>query len=443
MLLIVRILTLLLAVALPAASATPIWQLIRRDVGVVQLPANLPVAEMSGVSYVGPVEGTPGAHRFITANENYGALLQFDLQISISGTIANLNKLVTGATTLPLGSTNDFEGIAYTNAARNSVFLSDETGPNVREYSLATGNLLQAVTIPSVFGANMRSNRGFESLSRSRDGTTLWTANEEALTVDGPVATTSAGATVRLLKLNADGTNYTAGPQYAYEVDPIQTPGNASSQSGLVDLTVMPDGTLLALERSFSSSAFPTIYRNRIYEVDFGGATDVSIGSLATGLSGQNYTPVTKTLVWSGIADSLVGQNLEGFTIGPRLPNGDWVLVCVVDDAANDPVSDNTVVTFVLRATPSADFNQDGAVDAADYTVWRDNVGLTVGATTPLGDADRDGDVDTFDWYEWQYTFGGVAMAASVPEPAAVVLLTLCTTGFSARRTLRRNAQRT
>ncbi len=439
MLLIVRILIpLLFAVALPTASATPIWQLISRDVGVVQLPANLPVAEMSGVTYGGPVAGTPGAHRFITANENHGALMQFDLQLSVSGTIANLNKLITGAITLPLGSTNDFEGIAFTNAARNSVFLSDETGPNVREYSLATGALLQSVTIPPVFGANMRGNRGFESLARSRDGATLWTANEEALTVDGSVATTSAGSTVRLLKLNADGTNYIAGPQYAYVVDPIQTPGNASSQSGLVDLTVMPDGTLLALERSFSSAAFPNIYRNRIYEVDFTGATDVSVGSFAAGLSGQTYTAVTKTLVWSGIADSQVGQNLEGFTLGPRLPNGDWVLVCVVDDAANDPISDNTVVTFVLRATPSADFNQDGAIDAADYTVWRDNFELTVGATSTLGDADRDGDVDTFDWYEWQLTFTGPAIATSVPEPTAIVLLALCTTGFSARRALRK-----
>lgn len=434
-----RFLPLFLVLDSQPASATPNWQLIRRDVGVVQLPSNLPVAEMSGVTYVGPVEGQLRTHRFLTANENYGALLQFDLIVNIDGSIGNFNKLITGATTAPLNSTNDFEGIAYTNAARNSVFLSDETGPNVREYSLATGNLLQSVAIPPLFSANMRGNRGFESLARSRDGATLWTANEEALTVDGPVATTSASTTVRLLKLSADGTNYLAGTQYAYQVDAIQSPGNTSSQSGLVDLTVMPDGTLLVLERSFSSAAFPTIYRNRIYEVGFTGATDVSAGPFAAGLSGQSSTPVTKTLVWSGIADALVGQNLEGLTLGPRLPNGDWVLVGVVDNAANDPVSDNTLVTFVLRATPSADFNQDGAIDAADYTVWRDNSGIALGATTAVGDADRDGDVDTFDWYEWQNTFAAnPASGGAVPEPAALALLACCTMGFSARRALRR-----
>ncbi len=434
------LLLLLPLLASQPASATPVWQLIRRDVGTVQLPANLPVAEMSGVTYLGPVDGQLRTHRFLTANENYGALLAFDLIVNSDGTIGNLNKLITGATTLPLGSTNDFEGIAYTSAARNSVFLSDETGPNVREYSLATGSLLQSVSIPSVFGASMRSNRGFESLARSPNGATLWTANEEALAVDGPVATTSAAATVRLLNLNANGTNYSVGSQYAYQVDPIQSPGNASSQSGLVDLTAMPDGTVLALERSFSSAAFPTIFRSRIYELNFSSATDFG-GAFASGLVGQTYTPVGKSLLWSGVVGAF-GENLEGLTLGPRLDNGDWVLVGVVDKDSADPLSMNSVVTFVMRAAPAADFSQNGAVDAADYTVWRDNTGLMVGATNSLGDADRDGDVDEADYAVWQNAFAAAATAtASVPEPTAMMLLALFATGFSARPVLLRKSQ--
>ena len=40
---------------------------------------------------------------------------------------------------------------------------------------------------------------------------------------------------------------------------------------------------------------------------------------------------------------------------------------------------------------PSADFNSDGIVDAADYVVWRKNEGNSVPAGT-LGDADGNGD---------------------------------------------------
>lgn len=75
------------------------------------------------------------------------------------------------------------------------------------------------------------------------------------------------------------------------------------------------------------------------------------------------------------------------------------------------------------------DFNGDGTVDAADYTVWRD----TLGSTSDLR-ADGNGDqiIDAGDFDVWRSSFGGhysfgtgTAIGTMVPEPAAVQLLLL------------------
>ncbi len=78
------------------------------------------------------------------------------------------------------------------------------------------------------------------------------------------------------------------------------------------------------------------------------------------------------------------------------------------------------------------DYNQNGVIDAADYTTWRD----LLGTTDPTGlsifaNADRDGSVDQTDYDAWAYHFGEslsseiVAGAGSlaVPEPACCLLL--------------------
>lgn len=71
------------------------------------------------------------------------------------------------------------------------------------------------------------------------------------------------------------------------------------------------------------------------------------------------------------------------------------------------------------------DFNDDGVVNAADYTVWRDNLGtsfnLNGNGNNLAGSA---GLVDMADYQLWASNYGAVAsMAAStIPEPSALVL---------------------
>ncbi len=78
-------------------------------------------------------------------------------------------------------------------------------------------------------------------------------------------------------------------------------------------------------------------------------------------------------------------------------------------------------------SAPTGDYNRDGVVDAADYTVWRD----AMGSTTDLrADGDFSGVVDAPDYAVWTSHFSGpgapqlASLASpSAPEPTAIGLV--------------------
>jgi autotransporter-associated beta strand protein len=90
-------------------------------------------------------------------------------------------------------------------------------------------------------------------------------------------------------------------------------------------------------------------------------------------------------------------------------------------------------------AALTGDFNGDGVVNAADYTVWRDTLGST---TLLVADANHNGVVDAGDLDIWKAHFGehagnGAGAAARVPEPATIGLAWIAVSGvFLFRRRL-------
>jgi pectate lyase len=73
----------------------------------------------------------------------------------------------------------------------------------------------------------------------------------------------------------------------------------------------------------------------------------------------------------------------------------------------------------------AGDYNGDGMVDAADYTVWRD----ALGSSELMNETESPGIVDQADYDAWKANFGATAEGAgglnAVPEPGTVGLLTL------------------
>ena len=92
-------------------------------------------------------------------------------------------------------------------------------------------------------------------------------------------------------------------------------------------------------------------------------------------------------------------------------------------------------VEYITVAGLQGDFNDDGQVDAADYTVWRDNEGLDDSVLN--GNGDNSGTVDAADYTIWVSNFGNSSSASSasaVPEPTALALVALGLCGASLER---------
>ena len=84
------------------------------------------------------------------------------------------------------------------------------------------------------------------------------------------------------------------------------------------------------------------------------------------------------------------------------------------------------------------DYNNNGIVDAADYTVWRDHLGQTF-ALPNEGTGQTTGTVTIEDYNFWKSRFGatsgaGAGAAAAVPEPATWLLGLLAVCGLAAIR---------
>ena len=91
---------------------------------------------------------------------------------------------------------------------------------------------------------------------------------------------------------------------------------------------------------------------------------------------------------------------------------------------------DPTVLTLAVVPSLSGDYNADGVVNAADYTVWRNTQNQT--GIALAADANFDRVVNFVDYLLWRANFGMVAPGAGggadVPEPSALVMFLVALT---------------
>lgn len=92
-----------------------------------------------------------------------------------------------------------------------------------------------------------------------------------------------------------------------------------------------------------------------------------------------------------------------------------------------DFIMDNFMVEVEgSNAVLPGDFNGDNTVDAADYTLWRDNLNAT--DESLIGNAgDGSGTVDAGDYNLWASNYGNTlaGTSQSIPEPSSIYLITV------------------
>ncbi len=108
-------------------------------------------------------------------------------------------------------------------------------------------------------------------------------------------------------------------------------------------------------------------------------------------------------------------------------------------------IDQDTVDALTGANGPTGDYNGDGVVDAADYTVWRDTFGQSVATPGDGADGDLSGTIDQGDYDFWREHYGesvgsGTVAQTAVPEPTAAVLFAAAMASLLAVGRRRHNA---
>ncbi|WP_146397428.1 glycosyl hydrolase [Pseudobythopirellula maris] len=143
-------------------------------------------------------------------------------------------------------------------------------------------------------------------------------------------------------------------------------------------------------------------------ELAAGGMLRVSLDPGAPGLGEGEEIDLLDFTTWSGGFDTI---ELPGLAHG---------LVWDASRLATDGV-------LAVAEGLTGDYNGNGVVDAADFTVWRDSLGQTDLIPMSGADGDGDGQVTQADYALWVANFGAVldGGAAAIPEPTSLALVLL------------------
>ncbi len=242
--------------------------------------------------------------------------------------------------------TIDAEGIAL--SPRGTIFISSEGDtkkeimPFIGEFELKTGKKKSNIPIPARYlpaaqaPQGISENLAFESLTLSPNGLLaedpfrLFTATESALIQDQTGdKSEQTQARIRFLHYELDSVAapiLVAEHLYLLESSPPEVISN-----GLTELLALQNGHFLSLERTFGFTGAGA----KIFQVTIGNATDTSnIASLKGNLS--QIQPLKKQLLFDLQDLGFYLDNIEGMTLGPRLPDGSQSLILISDDNFNE-----------------------------------------------------------------------------------------------------------
>ena len=301
--------------------------------------------EMGGLSglWIDPASGQSWA--ICDDQDQYGPPRFYELglvltETELSITPASFVAFDTGATPM---AEMDAEGIARAAGGELYVSAEGDTTPAVDPAILhltEDGTLIRELTVDAKFSptatSGVRRNQGFEALTISPDGSTLFTATEGSLQQDGPVASFEQGQRCRILRYDAVSGEPIAEPVYLTDPVPPASPGMLGEANiGLVEMLALTNDRLLTLERA--AVQVDGLYTNtiRVYEIDLDDAVDVR----GSDPMPTDAVPVHKRLVLD--LDELLPElepayptldNVEAMSFGPSLPDGRTTLVLMSDN---------------------------------------------------------------------------------------------------------------
>lgn len=216
--------------------------------------------------------------------------------------------------------------------------------------------------------------------------------------------------------------------------------GTLGGTGTLSHLTVRDGGTVApgASTGTLNVTSSFTMHAGSTLAIELGGSEPAQFDSLdvtsgAATLAGLLSVSLIDPTGGSDIFQPALGDSFEILTAtgGVNSTFAEALLPDLGPNMAMRAFYSADAVTLAVVPALAGDYNGDGVVDAADYTVWRDSngamgPGLFADGTGQGGSPD--GVVDEQDYEFWRANFGGVAGTAEnigdtvVPEPASWIL---------------------
>lgn len=227
-----------------------------------------------------------------------------------------------GATTNPNNARLDPEGIRISNDGK-SAFISDEYGPYVYQFDVATGERLRTFNMPASLTSPMSSslgdteingnttgrvaNKGMEGLAITPDGTKL-------VGIMQATALQDKSKNVRLVVIDiATGTTQ----EFAYKL---------TDGSGVSEILAINNSQFLVLERDGKGLGDGTNAAvKKLYKIDLTGAQSVSglSGDLSSkAVAKTQFLDITSNLIAAGFSASQIPAKLEGIAFGSDVQVG-------------------------------------------------------------------------------------------------------------------------
>lgn len=340
--------------------------------------------------------------------------LDFTTQPTYTLTVEATDGVETGSTTLFLSVLSPF-------ATVETLLNHDFTAPGFFDASDIRGQ--QGWTAQNGWGVADANGQGYAASS-----TTAFQGVTNSARAD-----VEAGETIRVeLVFDIDVNNDSTSDQFRFGVTTLDSGGSfipslgnngGSIVSGLVRYDAGSEG-LVFVPAEGTGASIP-LADNQV-GIDRGAGDNQTDPLRATWEATKSAT--------SGQWDvRLVVENLAtGQTLGEQTTSVTQAtaygttggLYAGVRGLQNSSQSDFRIDRFAYQLiTPGAaipgDYNADGTVDAADYSVWRDTLGQT---GTSLGaDGDRDGAVTQDDYDVWVANYGATAVSQSLSLATAPV----------------------
>jgi hypothetical protein len=219
-------------------------------------------------------------------------------------------------------------------------------------------------------------------------------------------------------------------------------------------LTTLPRSGLVQLSQIYTGWTFNSPWSENYFAFDISAKQDANQTQLFDGALDPNFD------VYGSAQEAYDATVANGYfkkirpappgrTTDPNAYVDSWtftapesLLFVVPDYYLPDNNGGVSVLITVVPESPAVpgDYNHNGIVDAADYTIWRD----TLGSTTELranGDntGASAGKIDQADYDFWKSNFGnhsgsGSGTSATVPEPGSLLLLLSGTLAIWSRR---------